>query len=148
MKVILLQDVRKVGRKGEVREVSDGFATNMLLPKKLAEIATSAAIARIEAEKKKRDEEIAAQERALLNIIDSLRGTVIEVSARATDKGGLFKGVDVEMVAKAIRAQKSLEIPEGVIVIAEPIRTTGKHTISLVRGQKKADLHLSVLPQN
>lgn len=147
MKVILLQDVRKVGRKGEVKDISDGFATNMLLPKKLAEAATPAAIARIEAEKKKREAEASAQERALGNMIDSLRGAVIEVSSRATDKGGLFKSVDEEAIAKAIRGQKSLEIPEELITLKEPIRTTGKHTITLEYKTKKADLTVSVLPQ-
>ncbi len=145
MKIILLQDVRNVGRKGEVKDVSDGFAGNFLLPRKLADAATPAALLRIEEERKRKEAENAAHERALFNMIDSLRNAEIIISMRATEKGGLFKGVDTEAVAKAIRAQKSLEIPEEVILIKEPIKTTGKHTISLVHKTKKADMILSVV---
>lgn len=146
MRVILLQDVRNVGRKSEVKNVADGFAMNFLFPRKFAEVATDAVVRRLEEEKKTKTEEAVAKERVLGNMIDSLRNAEVNVSVRATDKGGLFKSVDSEVIAKAIRMQKSLEIPEEVIQIETPIKTTGKHVISLVHKTKKADLIVSVIP--
>lgn len=131
MKVILLKDVRGVGQRHEVKNVADGYAVNFLFPHKAAEPATEEKLKHIQKEK---DEALAKAQEAQAQLqkkLDMLRGVRVTISSRATEKGGLFKAVSTKDIAKAILAQHSLEIPETQIVIAEPVRTTGGHTIQL-----------------
>ncbi len=139
MKVILLTDVKKIGRKGEVKNVADGFATNMLFPKKLAEPATEAKLKAIEEEKVAKESQRQAEEAAFDKVVDSLRGSRIEVKARATEKGGLFKAVAEKEISLAIRTQKSLEVPEKAIEV-EPLHIIGEHAVGLKSAHKKADI--------
>ena len=147
MKVILLADVKKIGRKGEVKNVADGYATNLLFPKKLAEPATEEKLKAYEQARLAKEAEKQAQELAHDKMVDSLRGAKVVVKARATEKGGLFKSVGQKEVAQAIREQKSLEIPVPMIIL-EPLHTTGEHTIVLKSQNKKADITVSVVPFN
>lgn len=144
MKVILLTDVRGVGRKFDVKNVADGYAMNYLFPRKLAEGATDARLREIEAMRQKKEAEAAALEEALLHKIDSLRGAKIEIKAKATPKGGLFKAVDEEAIARAIREQKSLEIPEDVIQLSHPLKTIGEHMVKLVHKTKRAEIVIAI----
>ena len=145
MKVILLTDVKKIGRRGEVKNVADGFATNMLFPKKLAEPATDAKLKAIEEEKVAKEATRLAGEAAFDRIVDSLRGARIEVQARATEKGGLFKAVGQKEISLAVRQQKSLEVPTIAIEV-EPLHTTGEHTVGLKSAHKKADITVVIKP--
>lgn len=144
MRVIFLRDVKGVGQKGSVKDVNDGYAANFLLPQRLAEIATEAklaAIAKAEADKQATKE---AEELALDKKIDSLRGAVLTVPVKAAPSGGLFKKVTEADVVKAIRAQKSLEVPESAIEMAEPLRAVGEHKVGLKSKHKKAELTVKV----
>lgn len=147
MKVILLADVKKIGRKGEVKVVADGYATNLLFPKKLAEPATEAKLKAHEEARLAKEAEKVAQEMAYDRMVDTLRGGKVEIKARATEKGGLFKAVGQKEVAQAIREQKSLEFPVPMIVM-EPLHSTGEHTIGLKSANKKADLIVSIVAFN
>src|SRR5579863_6832043 len=93
MKVILLKDVRNVGRKDEVKTVADGFAANFLLPQNLAIAATSDKVAALEKTKETQAAELLKQEAELDERIRALSGQKIEITARATEKGGLFKAL-------------------------------------------------------
>jgi large subunit ribosomal protein L9 len=143
MKVILLSDIRGVGHKNEVKNVADGYALNFLFPKKLAEPATEAKLKVIEQAKAAKEKEAADKEAILDRLVDSLRGSVVEVKVRATEKGGLFKSVGKADVSRAIREQKSLEIPEASIVLS-PLHTTGEHEVELVSKNKKARMTVKV----
>ena len=147
MKVILLADVKKIGRKGEVKTVADGYATNLLFPKKLAEPATEAKLKIHEEARLAKEAEKLAQEAAYDRMVDTLRGAKVEIKARATPKGGLFKAVGQKEVAQAIREQKSLEFPVSMIIL-EPLHTTGEHAVELKSANKKADLIVSIVAFN
>lgn len=140
MKVILLMDVRGIGRKFDVKNVADGYAMNFLLPRKLAETATGTRLKEVEEMKLKREAEAAALEKARMREIDSLRGSKIEIKAKATPKGGLFEAVDKDVIARAIREQKSIEVPAEAIKLDRPLKTIGEHAVTLAYKTKKAEL--------
>ncbi len=146
MKVILLKDVRGVGLHGTIQNVADGYAVNRLFPAKLAVAATEEKIKEIEAQVAARAAQVAKEEEQLDNKVAALRGKRVSLAARATDKGGLFKAVSVTDIAKAIRAEHSLEIAEANIHLPEHIKTVGEHMV-LVRGKnQKAELAVAVTP--
>lgn len=144
MKVIFLKDVRGVGQPGQVKDVAEGYARNFLLPRKLAEVATAEKIAQVAATAAAREAERQKEDEQLINKINTLRGKVVSIAARATEKGGLFKSITSADVAKAIRAQHSLEIPEDSINIAEPIKTVEEHIVVLQAKGTKAELGVVV----
>ena len=146
MKVILLKDVRAIGQHGEIKNVTDGYAFNFLFPQKLAEPATDQKIQEIQAKKKQHEAELHKEEEILGNKILALRGKRVVVSSRATEKGGLFKSVAAADVARAIRAEHSLEIPEASISFPEHIKTVGDHKALLSSKTQKIELVVSVVP--
>ncbi|HEY6020178.1 MAG TPA: 50S ribosomal protein L9 [Candidatus Paceibacterota bacterium] len=131
MKVLLLKDVRAVGNRGMVKDVAEGYARNFLLPQKLAEIATPEKIKQIEAQLAAKEAEKLKEEEQLDKKVQSLNGKKISLQARATEKGGLFKTITTIDIAKQIRLEHSLEIPESSISFAEPIKTIGEHAVTL-----------------
>ncbi len=140
MKVIFLKDVRRVGRVGEIKNVADGYASNFLFPQKLAEPATAAKIEQFEKQKKAHEAEAQKQEQQQDKKTASLRGKSVTITARATEKGGLFKTVTAKDIAKAILAEHSLEVGEEMITSSEPIKTLGEHKVSLISKNQKAEL--------
>src|SRR5580693_7573895 len=123
MKVILLKDVRGVGQHGEVKNVADGYAINKLFPQKLAEAATDEKIKKYEAMRVEHEASLAKEEEQTNNKIKSLNNKKVTITAKSTEKGGLFKGVIEKDIAKAILGEHSLEIPVDLITIEEPIKT-------------------------
>jgi large subunit ribosomal protein L9 len=144
MKVILLKDVRGVGMHGTIQNVADGYAINRLFPGKLAEPATEEKMKQIQAQKAQADAARQKEQEQLDAKVQSLRGKNVSIAARATEKGGLFKALGEKDVAKAILGQHALEIPEEAIVITEPIKTVGEHTLALQSKNKKADFGVVV----
>lgn len=144
MKVILLKDVRKIGQHGEIKNVADGYAANFLFPHKLAEPATEEKVKQFEKQKEARAAELAKQEEQQDKKVASLRGKSITISARATEKGGLFKAIPAKDIAKAILGQHSLEIGEDMLHLSNPIKTVGEHKVSLQSKNQKAELIIAV----
>lgn len=131
MKVILLKDVKGTGAKDQILEVSDGFARNYLLPRKLAREATSEALNAINkakaAEKhredvKKADAEVKARE---------LKGKVVVVKAKGGEGGRLYGSITAEAIAEALKAQHGVEIDKRKIELDEPVRTAGQSTFTV-----------------
>ncbi|OGC86830.1 50S ribosomal protein L9 [Candidatus Adlerbacteria bacterium RIFCSPHIGHO2_02_FULL_54_18] len=146
MKVILLKDVRGVGLHGEIKNVAEGYAINGLFPKKLAEAATPEKIAEYEAKRAEHEAQKVQEEEQLDNKVAALRGKKVSLSARATEKGGLFKTVHEKDVTKAIHTEYSLEIPESSIRFLEPIKTVGEHSVMLQSKNHKAEFGVVVVP--
>jgi len=147
MKIILLKDVRKVGHKDEIKNVADGYATNFLLPQNLAVAASPEKVAEIEKKQAATSAEKAQEEVALESAVRSLAGQKISVSARATPKGGLFKAITVSDIAKAVREQTQITLPERVIALEAPIKTTGEHEVALLSAKTGATMILVVTPE-
>lgn len=130
MKVILLENVNSIGKKGDVKEVSEGYARNFLLPKKLAAIATKAAI--VQAETKKKNE--AEEERIHIDLIkkeaEKLRGEKVEIAMKGKD-GKLFGSVGVKDIIGKLK-EKGFEIKEKDLMLKFPIKKAGEYPVEVV----------------
>ena len=126
MKVILLQDVKGTGLKEQILTVSDGFARNYLLPKKLAVEATNEAVNAIEKAKQavKFREEHKKQEAEVL--ARALKGKIVNIAARGGEGGKLYGSVTSQEIADALKAQHSVELDKRKIELDEPIRAAGQ----------------------
>ena len=129
MQVILLQDVKSLGKKGEIVKVSDGYARNFLFPKGLAKEATPGAAK--EVEKKQAAERAREMERRLTaeKKAASLRGKVITVKAKCGAQGRLYGSVTGAEIAEALKEQHGVEVDKRKIDLSEPIRTVGETDI-------------------
>lgn len=126
MKVILLTDVKGMGKKQDIVNVSDGYARNFLFPKKLAMEATPGAAREVErrqaAERQRETERrMAAEKKAA-----SLRGKVINVVAKCGAQGRLYGSVTGAEIAEALKQQHGVEIDKRKIELSDPIRTVGE----------------------
>ena len=145
MKVILLKDVKGVGQHGTVVNVADGYAINKLMPMKLAEPATPEKIKKFETMRVEHEANLAKEEEQTSNKIKSLNSKKVTITAKATEKGGLFKGIIEKDIAKAILSEHSLEIPVDLITIDEPIKTVGEHPVKIESKSQKATLTVEVV---
>ena len=143
MKVILLKDVAKIGKKGEVAEVPDGYALNQLMPKKMAEPATSANLKRVE---KLSATAVASADAAVAKFAAakaSLAAYKPVVTAEANEKGHLFKAVNAGDIAAAA-SKNGILLSEDMIKFTGPVKDLGEHTIQLTHGQDHAEFIIEV----
>lgn len=145
MKVILLKDVKGIGQHGEVKTVADGYAVNKLLPMKLAEPATPEKIKKFESMRAEHEAALAKEEEQTSNKLKSINGKKVTITAKATEKGGLFKGIIEKDIAKAILGEHSLEIPVELITIEAPIKTVGEHEVKVESKSQKATITVEVV---
>jgi len=134
MKVILLQDVKGKGKKGQMLEVSDGYARNFMLPKKLAIEATADAINTMRMNDKATQERIAREKAAALEISKKLREMTLTVTAKGGGNGRLFGAVTNQEIAVALKAKSGIELDKRKIVIADPSKNVGTYTVTCKRG--------------
>lgn len=144
MKVIFLKDVPKTGKKFEVKEISDGYALNFLMPKGLVEKATPEALAKLknQIEASKTQEKI--QEELLQMNFEALKNVEIEIKRPANEEGHLFGGVHAKDISQAILDKTKIEVPEHAIILSQPIKTTGRHEIKIQTGSHKTTVSLDV----
>ena len=145
MKVLLLKDVVRLGRAGDIKNVADGYATNFLFHQKLAEPATEERIKQMEAERAELEATRIREQQQLDTNVQALRGKKVSISVRATEKGGLFKSVHEKDIAKAILSEHSLEIPEASLYFIEPIKTVGEHMVMLKSKNQKVEFGVIVV---
>ena len=131
MKVILLQDVRALGKAGEIVKVNDGYARNMLFPKNLAKEATAGNIKALENKKAAEAEKKAEQKAEDTKIKEALADEVITLKSKGGEGGRLFGAVTNVDIAAAIKAQKGFDIDKKKISIPSPIKTAGEHTAEI-----------------
>ena len=134
MKVILLQDVKGKGKKGQMLEVSDGYARNFMLPKKLAIEATADAINTMKMNDKATQERIAREKAEALEISKKLRAMTLTVTAKGGGNGRLFGSVTNQEIADALAKNAGIKLDKRKIVIAEPIKNVGTYTVSCKLG--------------
>lgn len=131
MKLILLEDVKKVGQKGAVVEVADGYAQNVLLPRKLALPATAASIQQYQQETLRAGERKATDAGLAKSILGKLDGQTVTIHAKAGGTGTLFEAIHAADIAAVIEKDLGFSIPESAIVLDAPIKKTGDHPIVL-----------------
>lgn len=136
MKVILLKDVPRLGQKYDIKDVSNGYGRNYLIPRGLAEISTKKAIEKISSLKAMHEGERKLREDLLLKNIDNLNGVTIIIKEKANEKGHLFAGVHKEEIVPAIKEQTHLDIDDEHMVLEHPIKEVGEHEIEVRVGDK------------
>lgn len=146
MKIILLKDIPKVGKKYETKEISDGYALNMLIPKGLAVNATSEIIKKISIEKSKIEGEKKINHELLLKNLETLEGKTVTISEKANDKGHLFASVHIPEILKAIKNELRIDIPSESIILDKPIKEIGVHEIMVKTDIKSIKFNLDIKP--
>ncbi len=134
MKVILQQDVKGQGKKGELKEVSDGYARNFLFPKKLAVEATADNINTMKLQEKAKQAQIAKEKAEAKENADKLKECTVKIVAKAGSNGKLFGAVTSKEISDALAAQYKIEIEKNKIVQAEPIKTYGSFEVKVKLG--------------
>ena len=133
MKVILLQDVKGKGKKGQMIEVSDGYARNFMLPKKLAIEATPDAINTMRMNDKATQERIAREKAEALEVSKKLRAMTLTVKAKGGGQGRLFGAVTNAEIAAALEKQ-GVKLDKRKIVMGETIKNVGTYTVTCKLG--------------
>ncbi len=139
MKVIFLKDVPKIGRKGDVKEVADGFAYNSLIPRKLVQLATPENLRRAEDAKASVSHARETKESQLRDITKRSEETPVHIAVEANAKGSLFKGLRASEIAEVISKTLGISIDEHDVVLALPLKEVGTHRIALRAGQAKGE---------
>ena len=134
MKVILLQDVKAQGKKGQMIEVSDGYARNFMLPKKLAIEATPDAVNTMRMNDKATAERIAREKAEALATSKKLRELTIVVTAKGGGNGRLFGAVTTQEIAASLEKQAGIKLDKRKIVLGETIKNVGTYTATCKLG--------------
>lgn len=145
MKVIFLKDVAKVGQHGTMKEVSDGYALNFLIPRKLAVQATPDKVAAHMATQKREGEAKEQHNKMITEAVHGLKAVRIEIAAKATKKGGLFKSITGADIVRAIHEQRKVSIPLESVALPKPIKETGEHGIHIAFGAAKVEMTLAII---
>ena len=129
MKVILQQDVKGQGKKGQLIEASEGYARNYLLPRKLAIAATADAINTMNLKEKARRAEEARQKEAAMAAAEQLKALLVKIPAKAGAGGRLFGAVTTKEISDALKAQHNVDIPKQKLVLDDPIKSFGTYQV-------------------
>lgn len=134
MKVILLQDVKGKGKKGQMLEVSDGYARNYMLPRKMAVEATADAVNTMRMNDKAAAEKAAKERAAALETAGKLKNMTLTVTAKGGGNGRLFGSVTNQEIADALKAQSGIVLDKRKIVLSDPIKNVGTYTVTCKLG--------------
>jgi large subunit ribosomal protein L9 len=148
VKVVLRDDVENIGRKGDLIEVTDGFARNFLVPRGLAMKATKGVVQQAEAMRRNREARDARDREAAQALADQLTGKRIELRARAGEGGRLFGSVTSADVADAVRAQTGVELDRRKTQLAEPLKELGAVEVPVkLHADVEVTLTVDVVPE-
>ena len=134
MKVILLQDVKGKGKKGQMLEVSDGYARNYMLPRKIAIEATADAVNTMRMNDKATQERIAKEKAEAMETAKKLREMTVTVTAKGGGNGRLFGSITNQEIADALKAKTGIALDKRKIVIADAIKNVGTYTVTCKLG--------------
>ena len=131
MKVVLLQDVKSLGKKGQTVEVSDGYARNFILPKKLGVEANATSLNDLKLQKAHADKVAKEQLENAKQLAADLAEKTVELAVKSGVEGRVFGSVSSKEIAVAAKAQRGLELDKKKIVLDEPIKSLGVHNVSI-----------------
>jgi len=144
MKVILLKDIPKLGKRFDVKEVNSGHALNFLIPRGMVVTGTPEALKRVELEKKAEAGERKIHEALLIKNIAALEQVVLKVTGKANAKGHLFAGLHREELATELAKQSQIQVDPSFIILEYPIKEIGEHMIQVSAGGKSTQFKLIV----
>lgn len=131
MRIILLEDVRNIGKKHDVKDVSDGYARNFLFPNRLAEPATPAATRKLEALKDRLNKDEVEFKKHLGELARKINNTSIEFQLKTDESGSVFGSVNKEAILKALREHKLINKERVDIELDRPIKELGVHRVKV-----------------
>jgi large subunit ribosomal protein L9 len=131
MKIVLRQDVPKVGEAGTVQTVSNGYARNYLIPQGMAVVATDGELKVAAHNLAVKERKIVRQEELLRSLSDKINGQRLTFTAKAGEQGRLYGSITASDVATALAAQISEEVDRRRVVLDEPLRSIGEHTVTV-----------------
>jgi large subunit ribosomal protein L9 len=146
MKVILLKDIKGVGRKFEEKEVASGYAANYLIPKNLAVTlsGTSASSVKVLKEKEERAQEKRAE--SLTESVSKIKGINFQVPMKANKKGHLFAALTAHKISELLKEKEGIEIDPQHLILPEPIKEIGTFEVLVSIEGKKTNFTLEVVP--
>jgi len=136
MKVILQQDVKGQGKKGQLVEVSDGYARNFLLPRKLAVEATAENVNTMKMQDKAKAARLAEEKAAAQALAERLEGVQVKIKARAGQGGKLFGSITSKEISEELKAQFGLDVGKSKIVLSDPIKSFGAFDVKCKLGSE------------
>lgn len=144
MKVLLKNDVPKIGKKGELLDVKEGYARNFLIPNGLAIEATGGTMKQYEEEKRAGERKKAKEKEDAQALAAKIKGTTITLKHKAGDEGRLFGSITSTEIAEALK-QKGFDIDKKQVVLDDPIRLVGSHDVKIkLHSEVAASLHVEV----
>ena len=147
MKVILLQDLTKLGKRGEVKEVADGYAINVLIAQKKALQATPAELAKWKQADEKKKKEKDSAEKSFFDLIDAVKKSVPTINVKKHDNGHLFAAISAEQVTEALFTATHISVNPSQLEIKSAIKALGNHVVTIKQGDKKADFSICVISE-
>ncbi|WP_325228305.1 50S ribosomal protein L9 [Oscillibacter sp.] len=148
MKVILQQDVKGQGKKGQMVEVSEGYARNFLLPRKMAVPATADAINTMNLKEKAKKAEEARQKALAEETAEKLKECMVKLTARAGAGGKLFGAVTTKEISEGLQKQFGIDIPKQKLALEEPIKAFGSYEVKARLGfEVVATVYVSVFEE-
>jgi len=129
MRLLLLQDLKGTGRKGEIIEVSDGYARNFLLPKNLAKIATKELVLQTKQAEEKKIKLMEQELKTNQKLATQIDGREIEIKAKASGNGKLYSAIGSDIIASEIKKQLKLNIKSEQVLLSKPIKEIGEHKV-------------------
>ncbi|PIP55441.1 MAG: 50S ribosomal protein L9 [Candidatus Zambryskibacteria bacterium CG_4_9_14_3_um_filter_42_9] len=145
MKVILLKDVKGVGKKFEEEIVSDGYAINFLIPRKLAVSVSGPQASAIKSLKEQEEKNLENKRKLFSQNISKISGAIFTVKMKANERGHLFASLTAEKISELLK-KDGKEVSSEHINISEPIKTTGTFDIPIAIGDKETKFKLEVVP--
>lgn len=147
MRVLLLADVRNVGRRGEIKEVAEGYGRNFLIARKLATVATGGALSAHQSTEAQRSASDAARKQKAQEIAQRISGKPVSFYLRTDKQGSVFGSVKPEEIIRAI-ADEFGDAPDAVVSPTSPLKTTGDHDVVVSwKSGVTAKVIARVLPQ-
>ena len=144
MKIILLKDVSKVGRKYEVKNVADGYAQNALIPRGLAVAATAGEMKKVETMKQNDTTDKKIQQELLLKNLEVIKNLTVSLKEKANDKGHLFAGVTREMLTMEIAKAARLTVDPEWILLPKPLKEVGEFAVAVEVSGKHAEFKVVI----
>lgn len=145
MKVILLQDVAKIGRRHDIVNVPDGYGLNKLIPQGMAKPATPENLKAIQAQSATNEAAKAEADKAFAALAEKVGEVSLEVSVEANEEGRMFQALKVDVIAAEVEAKTGLSLRPDQVMVKDPIKNVGEHTVVLTSGTATQEVTLHVV---
>ena len=136
MKVILLKDVKGTGKKGEMKEVTDGYARNFLLPKKMAVVANNTAVKELDEKNKSQENKAQKEYEAAVELGKKIEELNVVIYTKSGDGGRLFGSITSKEIAEQIKKQHNINVDKRKVHLDEPIKVLGSRVVEIKIHQK------------